>query len=204
MRHIFEHAVLFSRRSDDHQQLAILGSRAIVILAALWRGARQGNPWIDGGFTASFKPEEIATKTGYVLSGISGRVEIVGRSENREEKVRADLVALCGRNKRPAFVLFDEVGYGNSQFFGEGMALAAELVSSGYYGAIRCYSNCIGNEKYENPERCVIGLDEDRLVSIRIHWGDELLIGPLLDFCRAEGFTETEGWEEWEKMHKTA
>ena len=204
MRHIHEHAVLFSKQSGNHQQLALLCSRAIVILAALWQGARRRNPWIDGGFTASFKPEEIATKTGYTLSGIGGRVEVVSRSENQQEKVRADLVALCGRSKRPAFVSFDEVGYGSSQFFGEGMALATELVSSGYCGALRCYSDCIDNEKFENPERCVISISKDGLLSVRIHWGEENLIGSLLDFCRAEGFTEEDGREEWERMHKTA
>ena len=203
MRHTHEHAVLFSK-SNNQQELALLGSRAIVILATLWRRARRDQPWIDGRLTASFKPEEIATKTGYTLSGIGGRVEVVSRSENQQEKVRADLVALCGRSKRPAFVSFDEVGYGNQQFFGEGMALAAELVNSGYHGAIRCYSDCIGNEKFENHERCVIAINKDGLLSVRIHWGDEALIGPLLDFCRAEGFNEEEGWEEWERMHKTA
>ena len=203
MRHTHEHAVLFSK-SNNQQELALLGSRAIVILATLWRRARRDQPWIDGGLTASFKPEEIATKTGYTLSGIGGRVEVVSRSENQQEKVRADLVALCGRSKRPAFVSFDEVGYGNQQFFGEGMALAAELVNSGYHGAIRCYSDCIGNKKFENHERCVIAINKNGLLSVRIHWGDEALIGPLLDFCRAEEFNEEEGWEEWERMHKTA
>ena len=204
MRHTHQHAVLFSKQSDNQRQLADLCSRAIIILAALWRGARRGQPWIDGGFSASSKPEEIATKTGYVLSGIRGDAQVVSRSENRQEKTRPDLVALCGRSKKPAFVSFDEVGYGNPQFFGEGMALAAELVSSGYYGTIRCYSDCIGNEKFENHERCVIFISENGLLSVRIHWGDEALIGPLLDFCRAEEFNEEEGWEEWERMHKTA
>lgn len=204
MRHTHEHAVLFSKQSDNQQQLAFLCSRAIVILAALWRGARRDQPWIDGGFTASFNPEEIAAQTGYALSGIGGRVEVISRSENRQEKTRADLVALCGRNKRPEFVSFDEVGYGSSRFFGEGMALAAELVNAGYYGAIRCYSDSIDNEKFENHERCVISISRDGLLCVRIHWGDEILVGPLLDFCRAEGFAEEDGWEEWEKMHKTA
>lgn len=205
MRHTFAHAVLFSKRSDNQQQLALLCSRAIVILGALWRGARRGHPWIDGEFTAPFKPEEIATETGYNLSGIRGEAQVVNRNEDRREiKARPDLVALCGRNKRPAFVSFDEVGYGNSQFFGEGMALAAELVGAGYYGAVRCYSDCIDNKKFENPERCVVSISEDGRLIVRIHWGDETLIGPLLDFCRAEGFTEEDGREEWEQMHKTA
>ena len=203
MLHTFEHAVLFSKRSDNQQQFALLCSKVIVILAALWRGARQRDPWIDGEFTASFRLEEVATKTGYNLSGIHGEAKVTSRSENRQEKVRADIVALCGRNKRPAFVSFDEVGYGNPQFFDEGMALAAELVSYGYYGEIHCYSDCIGNEKYDNPERCAISISGDGRLGIRIRWGDEILIGGLLDFCRAEGFTEEDGREEWEKMHKT-
>lgn len=206
MRHSCEHAVLFSKQLSNHRQLELLCSRAIVTLATLWQGARRGQPWIDGELIASFNPEETATRTGYKLSGIGNRVEVVSRSENRQEqeKVRADLVALCGRSKKPAFVSFDEVGYGNPQFFGEGMALAAELVNSDYYGAIHCYSDCVYNEKFENHERCTIAISKDGLLSIRIYWGDETLIGPLLDFCRAEGFLEGDGWREWEKDKKTA
>jgi hypothetical protein len=205
MRHKFSNAVLFSKHPGDKRQLRSLCSRVITILSVLWSDcAPRRRPWIDGGFAASFRQEEIATDTGYKLSGIGGRVEVIGRDNDRRERVRPNLVAICGERKWPAFVYFDEVGYDDRLFFREGMDLAVELVNAGYEGAIRCYSDCIDNEKYENPERCVISISEDGFLSIRIHWGDEILIGPLLDFCRAEGFTEEDGREEWEKGRKTA
>lgn len=205
MRHTHEHAVLFSKQSDNQQQLVILCSKAITTLSALWgKAIPHRRPWFDGGLMAPFKPEEIATATGYKLSGIGGRVEVVSRSDNQQEKSRPNLVAICGERKWPAFVHFEEVGYDDPTFFGEGLSLATKLVISSYEGSLFCNSDCIDNKKFENHERCVISISKDGLLCVRIHWGDETLVGPLLDFCRAEGFVEEDGREEWEGKYKTA
>lgn len=214
-------AVLFSKSSSNQRELAKLGSKAIIILASLWLETPHRNPYIRGRFVVCesypiksvFRPEEIATGTGLEVSrfhGIQG-TKIVGEEYKHTDrqgldtwrKKKPDVIGLCG-GKRPAFVLFDgEVGYGDRELFDQSMALAAKLVSSGYYGSVSCCSDAI---KYvnENPERCRISISEYGLLSVRIHWGDEVLVGPLLDFCRAEKFTEEEGWEEYEKPRKTA
>lgn len=209
MRHTHEHAVLFSMHSDDEQQLRLLCSKAITILSSLWgdrwtRINAYRRPWIDGGFNSPVGAGDIATATGYKLSGTAGRIEVISQEvTDQQEKIRPDIVAICGKRKWPAFIYFDEVGYDDARLFGEGMALAVELVNVGYHGAIRCYSDCIDNNKYENHERCVIAIGKDGL-SVRVHWGDEVFVGPLLDFCRAEGFVEEDGWMEWERKYKTA
>lgn len=225
----YKNAVLFSKRGNQ-QELALLGSRAIITLSALWReilSARwredlHRNPWIEGEFVAvrrkvglsDFRLEEIASDTGYRLSRFKGTqgIEVVGKSYElpREEQYEShkwgmkkpDIAALCA-GKKPAFVTFDQAGYDNSRLFAQGMAVAAELVVSGYYGAINCYSGCIDNEMYNNPERCVIS-NEEELLRVRIHWGNEVLVGSLLDLCRAEGFLEEEGWEAYERPSKIA
>lgn len=216
----FTNAVLFSKRGGQ-QQLAALGSKAIEILSVLWVAAPNRNPWIDGGFAvfsskpecSAFSLEEVATDTGYKLSRFHG-ISVVGKSyelprgEQKDGKRWArktpDMPALC-HGKKPFFVSLDQVGYDNRTFFKQGIVLTAELVSSGYYGSIRCYSDCDRyHDMYDNPERCAVSVSEDGLLAIRIHWGDETLVGSLLDFCRAEKFTEEEGLEDYEKPRKTA
>ena len=215
MRYEFTNAVLFSKHGDQ-QLLASLGSRAIVILSALWSGAPR-NPWVNGYLrtvSAAIRPEEFATYTGYKISRFGGDqcIAIVGERYELPEsqrgngrrfgRKRPDVPALC-TGKKPVFAMFDQAGYDSGRLFALALAVAAELAASGYCGGINCYSDCIDNNEFENPERCAIDIS-DGLLTIRVHWGDEVLVGPLLDFCRAEKFTEEEGWEEYEKPRKTA
>lgn len=191
----------------------MLGSRAIITLSSLWSGAQHRNPYINGYFVpwhekpekSAFRSGEVAVDTGYRLSRFKGTqgVEVVGKKYvipgTRKEP---DIAGLCA-GKKPAFVSFDDAGYDDRSFFTVSIALAAQLVASGYYGVAWCCSDAI---KYmsENPERCTVFIGEDGLLTVRICWGEEKMVGPLLDFCRAERFTEEEGWEEYEKPRKTA
>lgn len=217
----YSDAVLFSKSSIDQREIANLGSKAIIILASLWSGSPRRNPFINGHFVvcesnpvkSAFRPEEIAAGTGFEVSrfhGIQG-VRIIGEEYKHTDKQglvtwrrkKPDITGICG-GKRPSFVIFrDEVGYDDRELFDQSMAIAAELASFGYYGSISCRSGAV---KYvnENPERCRISISEYGLLSVAVRWGDEALVGSLLDFCRAEKFTEMEGWEDYEKPRKTA
>ena len=217
MQHEFTNAVLFSKHGD-HQQLALLASRAIITLLASWGGVMHRNPWVNGGFRvfysnpghSAFRPEDIAADTGYKIGRFTSEqgIAVVGGRYKLPEIQRwgtrkPDIAALCA-GKKPAFVEFDQAGHDNRILFAQALAVAAELTVQGYYGVVRCYSDAIDNREFDNPECCTISIDEDGLLYIRIHWGSEILVGPLLDLCRAELFTEEPGWEDWEKSRKTA
>ena len=208
----FANAVLFSK-SGDQRQLGLLASKAIVTLSASWSGVPRRHPWMNGRFQASMlRPEDIAVETGYSIDRHQ-RITVLGDSYELPEKERLlggtygqkkpDILALCV-GKRPAFVSFYQAGYDVKGLFTQAMEVAAALVAQGYLGGIHCYSDANGNSEFDNPERCVISFDKGDLLKVRIHWGDEILIGPLLDFCRAENFREELGWEEYERRRKTA
>jgi len=206
-------AVLFSKRFNQ-QETRSLAQKLILLLCALWQDAPHRNPWIEGGFAvfynkpecSAFSPEEVATDTGYELSRFTG-TQVVGRTYRLADNSLAtkvpDLSALA-QGKKASFVAFREAGYSDRRFFGNGMTLAATLAALGYYGGIRCYSDCIKNEQYNNPERCSLTISEEGLLTVQIRWGEETLVGPLFDLCRAEGFLEADDRDQWEKPRKTA
>jgi len=207
--HISKNAVKFTLAPQVNVHAFSIAARLIRTLSALWSGELPGSrrPWIDGEIVVPSENEklyfisrgDVAKETGYRID-TWGNTDVVGAwsKENARKRVVPNLTDLCARKKWPAFVEFDEVGYNAPPAFARGLELAAELVSQGYIGGLHCYSGCLHNEKYSNPERCIISVSKSWVVGVNLRWDEDEFVGPILALCKAEKFEEKDGWEEYE------
>ncbi len=175
--------------------------------------------WLDGSLRA---PErlvasgEVAVATGYRFRRFHEQPIIIGAwcGETKSE-LPADYYSIIVDSKRPEFVVFGEAGLDNSKItFHAIKDIVDGLIGVGYTGNLSFYSGYRNNEKYNNPARCGIYMQEHetsrRLTvegkgkgsivkqlappSITVYfnpkYGSEDIIKPILQICQQHHLEE--------------
>jgi len=176
------------------------------IISSLVRAVPDGWSWLDGGLYAPKRlvDEGLAMPdTGYALSRFrGGRTEVTGRTVRDGEvtrEVAPDLFGFLVERKRPAWVAFEEAGFGNSYdlTFATAKRLASGFVYLGYRGILRFYRDCRNNDKYRNPAHfylemapggCLVAEGHEGEGVALISWdaengGTKDMVAALLDIC---------------------
>ena len=157
--------------------------------------------WIDGSLHASdalVASGVVAGKTGFELSRFHTiHPTIVGSS-----KMKADLYAIMVEQKLPAFIRFNEAGYGGEPVT---MELSKKVIMAflrkGYRGWLHFSAGCYDNNKDQNPARCDFAFEKwegapfqreesgKQPARLKLGWTEEYCgkardIEPILSLCR--------------------